>query len=160
MKIQKITNPVYLGVIAPLIQKFYNRVKESSGLYEGVTYESLYTYLARLIQFGKGKTEDMSEVWVAYDEDESPVGFSAWQVMDIPHVGKVFCPILYNDTRNQAAIKELYEEFKQFGRRHRAPLYQYYAVNEKTGNYFSGVAGKMGVEFKETGLREYIGREV
>jgi hypothetical protein len=157
--IQKITSPNYLGVIAPLIMKFYNRIKETSGLYEGVTYESLFVYLTRLIQFGRNGTgEDRSEVWVAY-EDETPIGFAAWHLMDIPHIGKVFCPCLYNDTRNQKAIKELYGEFIQFGRKHRAPIYEFYAVNEKVGEYFKNVLGKLGVEANDTGAREYIGRE-
>jgi len=157
--IQKITNPNYLGIIAPLIMRFHKRVKESSGLYEGIRYETLFAYLTKLIQMGYGKPEDRAEVWIAYNEDNIPVGFAAWHVMDLPHIGTVFCPCLFNDTRNQQAIKELYTEFIQFGRRHRATLYRYHAVNEKVGEYFKGILDKLGVDTKETGAREYIGRE-
>lgn len=158
--IQKITNPNYLGIIAPLVMRFHKRVKESSGLYEGIRYETLFTYLTKLVQMGHGKPEDNAEVWVAHNDENHPVGFAAWHVMDLPHIGKVFCPCLFNDTRNQKAIRELYEEFIQFGRRHRCTLYQYFAVNEKVGNYFANILEKKGVVVKETGAREYIGREV
>lgn len=153
--IQKITNPNYVGVIAPLIMRFHKRVKESSGMYDGIRYETLFSYLTKLVQMGG----DRAEVWVAYNEENHPVGFSAWHVMDLPHIGKVFCPCLFNDTRNQTYIKELYEEFIQFGRRHRCPLYQYYAVNEKVGEYFRRILRKLGVNSKQTGGIEYIGRE-
>ena len=128
-------------------------------MYDGIRYETLFAYLTRLVQMGQGKPEDKAEVWVAYNEENFPVGFAAWHVMDLPHIGKVFCPCLFNDTRNQTYIKELYEEFIQFGRRHRAPLYQYYAVNEKVGEYFRRILDKLGVEAKPTGGIEYIGRE-
>ena len=157
--IQKITNPNYLGVIAPLVIRFHKRVKESTGLYEGVRYETLFAYLTKLVQMGRGVPEDVAEVWVAYNEDNTPIGFAAWHVMDLPHIGKVSCPCLFNDTRNQQAIRELYAEFIQFGRRHRATLYQYHAVNEKVGEYFKGILDKLGVEVRDTGAREYIGRE-
>lgn len=157
--IRKITNPHYLGVIAPMILSFYKRVKDTSGMYDGIRYETLFAYLTKFVQMGRGTPEDKAEVWVAYNEDETPVGFAAWHVMDLPHIGKVFCPILYNDTKTQGYIKELYEEFIQFGRRHRSPIYQYTAVNKKVGDYFQKVLAKLGVESKETGGIEYIGRE-
>jgi hypothetical protein len=158
MKAHKVTNPLAVGQIAPLIMKFYNRVKESSGLYDGITYESLYTYLARLIQFGKAYPEDKAEVWVAMD-GTTPVGFAAWHVMDLPYIGTVFCPCLYNDTRNQKAIKELYDEFVNFGKRHRALIYRYHAVNDKVGEYFKSVLEKLDIDVKDTGAREYVGRK-
>jgi len=157
--IQKITNPNYLGIIAPLVMRFHKRVKDSSGMYDGIRYETFFSYLTRLVQIGRGVPEDRAEVWVAYDEDNMPVGFAAWNVMDLPHIGTVFCSCMFNDTRNQNAIKELYSEFIQFGRKHRASLYQYHAVNEKVGDYFKGILDKLGVEVTETGAREYVGRE-
>ncbi len=156
--IQKITNPNYLGIIAPLVMRFYKRVTDSSGIYEGITYETLFTYLTRLSQFGKGDP-DRSEVWVAYNDDNKPVGFAAWHLMDLPYVGTVFCPCLFNDTRNQKSIKELYNEFIQFGRRHRAPLYKYHALNDKVANHFAFILDKLGVEVKDTGAKEFIGKE-
>lgn len=155
MTIQKITNPLYVGEIAELIMKFYNRVKDSSGMYDGITYESLYVYITRVVQMGS----DKAEFWVAYDNDK-PAGFALWRVMDLPYVGTVFCEGMYNDVRNQKAIKELYDEFFNFGRKHRTPLYQYYAVNEKVGEYFKTVGEKMGVKFKDSGAKTYVGREV
>lgn len=157
--IQKITNPNYLGVIAPLVMRFHKRVKESSGIYDGIRYETLFSYLVQVVQTGKGTPEDMMEVWVAYNEEDFPVGFACWNVRGLPHIGKVFCSMLFNDTRNQTYIKELYEEFIQFGRRHRCPLYSYWSSNRKVGDYFRNILDKMGVEMTETGAIEYVGRE-
>jgi len=123
-------------------------------MYEGITYESLYTYITRVVQMGG----DKAEFWVAYDEDK-PVGFATWRVMDLPHIGKVFCDCLYNDVRNQKAIKGLYDEFINFGRRHRCPLYEFSAVNEKVGEYFRNVLDKLGIDAKNSGAKSYIGRE-
>ena len=149
MKIHKVTNPLAVGELAPLVQKFYNRVKETTGLYQGITYESLYTYLARVVQFGG----DKAEFWVALDGD-MPVGFATWRVMDLPYIGSVFCDCLYNDTRNQKAIKELYDQFIEFGKKHRCLLYRFDAVNEKLGEYFVNVLSKLGVEAKDSGSEQ------
>jgi hypothetical protein len=41
LKLQKITNPLYLGNIAPNILKFVEKVQPV-----GITYETLYSYMA------------------------------------------------------------------------------------------------------------------
>ena len=154
MKIHKITNPLAIGQIAPLVQKFYSRVKEASGMYDSITYESLYTYFTRVIQFGG----DRAEFWIAMDGDV-PVGFATWRVMDIPYIGTVFCDCLYNDTRNQKAIKGLYSEFIEFGKRNRSLIYKCDAVNDKVGEYFTNVLDKLGIEVKDSGAKSLIGRK-
>ena len=154
MKVQKITNPLYVGEIAELIMKYYHKVNDSSGMYQSMTYESLYSYFTRVVQFGG----NIGELWVAYD-DGKPVGFAVWKVMDLPHVGSVFCDCLYNDVRNQRAIKGLYDEFINFGKKHRAPIYQYAAINEKVAEHFKNVLGKLGIDVTDSGAKNYIGRE-
>ena len=93
MKTLKITSPLYVGEIAPLILKFYNRVS-SGGTYKGITYESLYASFAQIVQFG-GNT---SELWVTFDGDE-PVAFATWRVLGLPHIGKTYCDFMYNSIR-------------------------------------------------------------
>jgi ribosomal protein L22 len=53
----------------------------------------------------------------------------------------------------------LYDEFINFGKRHRCPLYQYGAVNEKVAEYFKNVLDKLGVDAKDSGAKICIGRE-
>ena len=154
MKVHKITNPLAVGQIASLVQKFYNRVKESSGMYDSITYESVYTYFTKVIQFGG----DRAEFWIAMDGDV-PVGFATWRVLDIPHIGAVFCDCLYNDTRNQKAINGLYNEFIEFGKRNRSLIYKFDAVNDKVGEYFRNVLDKLGIEAKDSGAKSFIGRK-
>jgi len=153
MKVAKITNPLAIGQIAPLIKKFVDRVKETSGMYDGITYESIYAYAVQVVQYGGTG----AEFWVAIDGD-TPVGFSIWKVMGFPHVGKVYCDVLYNDVRNQKAISGLYKEFIEFGKRQRALIYQFDAINEKVGKHFQHVLGKLGVECVDSGAKNYIGR--
>jgi len=152
--IHRITNPLIIGQIASLIQKFHSRIKETSGMYDGITYESLYAYATRVVQFGG----DRGEFWLAM-EDNVPVGFAIWRVLDLPHIGTVHCDAMYNDTRNQKSIKELYDEFISFGQRQRALIYRYDAVNDKVGDYFKHVASKLGIEFVDSGAKNYIGRK-
>ena len=154
MEIHKVTNPLAIGQLAPLIEKFHKRAKESSGLYDGITYESIYAYAVRVAQFGGSG----AEFWVAMDKD-IPVGFAIWRVMDFPHVGKVYCDCLYNDVRNQKAIRGLYEEFVNFGKRQRARIYQFDALNEKLGFHFQGIMEKLGVSCVDSGAKNYIGRK-
>jgi len=154
MKIHKITNPLAIGQIAPLILRFYNRCKETSGLYQSITYESLYSALARIVQFGG----DRSEMWVAMDGD-TIVGFATWRIMDFPHLGCVYCDCLYNDVRNQKAIYGLYEQFIEFGKINRAPIYKFDAINEKVGEHFVNVLQKLNIDAKDSGAKHYIGRK-
>jgi len=154
MKIHKVTNPLAVGQIAPLIQKFYNRCKETSALYQSMTYESIYSALARVVQFGGNS----AEFWVAMDGD-AIVGFACWKVMDLPHIGTVYCDCLYNDVRNQKAISGLYQQFIEFGKQHRALIYKFDAINEKVGEHFVGVLQKIGIEAKDSGAKHYIGRK-
>ena len=123
-------------------------------MYDSITYESLYTYFTRVIQFGG----DRAEFWIAMDGDV-PVGFATWRVMDIPYIGTVFCDCLYNDTRNQKAIKGLYGEFIEFGKRNRSLIYKCDAVNDKVGEYFTNVLDKLGIEVKDSGAKSLIGRK-
>jgi len=154
MKIHKVTNPLAVGQIAPLIQKFYNRCKETSGLYNSITYESLYSSLARIVQFGG----EGAEMWVSM-EGNAIVGFASWRLMDLPHIGSVYCDCMYNDTRNQKSILPLYEQFIEFGKKHRALIFKFDAINEKVGEHFVGVLQKLGIDAKDSGAKHYIGRK-
>ena len=158
MKTLKITSPLYVGEIAPLILKFYNRVNSGTG-YQGVSYESLYASFTQIVQFG-GRPDplpDVSELWVTFDGDE-PVAFATWRVMGLPHIGKTYCDFMFNSSRNQKTVVELCKQWIEFGKRHRAPLYEFNAINEKVAEHLVSVGKKLGIEFVNTGVMSFIGR--
>jgi hypothetical protein len=154
MKVHKITNPLAVGHIAPLVQKFYNRCKETSGLYQSMTYESIYSAFTRIVQFGG----EMAELWVSMDGDQI-VGFASWKVMDLPHIGTVYCETMYNDTRNQKSVIKLYEHFIEFGKKHRALIYKFDAINDKVAERATHVFDKLEYNFIDSGAKHFIGRK-
>jgi len=152
MKTLKITNPLYVGEIAPLILKFYNRVNTGTG-YQGITYESLYASFALIVQHGG----DASELWVVLDGDE-PVAFSTWRVLGLPHIGKTYCDFMFNSIRNRKAVVELCKQWIEFGKKHRSSLFAFDAINEKVAEHLVSVGKQLGVEFVNTGVTNFIGR--
>ena len=158
MKAIKIISPLYVGEIAPLILKFYNRVSTGTE-YQGITYESLYTSFANIVQFG-GRPDplpDVQEFWVVF-EDNEPVAFATWRVLGLPHIGKTYCDFMFNSIRNRKAVIELCKEWIEFGKRHRAPLFAFDAINEKVAEHLVSVGKQLGVEFVNTGVTNFIGR--
>ncbi len=149
VKALKITNPLYLGQIGPLIDKFNKKIK-----LDGVTYESLYTYFAQNVQFGG----DRAEFWIAY-EDEQPVGFADWFVRGLPHVGKVCCDFLYSSNRKREPVELLVDEFEKFGLKHRAPLYEAYAINEELFRVHRLAATRKGYNVTRLKTVNFLGRK-
>jgi len=153
MKVVKITNPLFLGEMAPLIQSFYDHVKRTSE-YEGISYESIYTYLAYTVQFGG----DINEFWVAFKKNE-PVGFAKWHVCMTPHIGKVYIEFIYSKLKDKIVSVELVKEFLKFGERHNSPWYSFDAANKHVAKRLTQIAEECGVETKETGITNFIGRK-
>jgi hypothetical protein len=149
LKIQRITNPLYLGNIAPTISKFVEKVKPV-----GVTYETLYTYLANSIQYGG----DKSEFWVAFNEGE-PVAFAHWFIMPLPHTGKVCCDYIMSWNRKREPIEHLLDKFLEFGVKNRSPLYEGYLANEPIFRVFRKAMHKKGVMVEKTEIINAIGRK-
>ena len=148
-KAQKITNPLYLGQIGPLIDKFNKKIKVV-----GITYESLYTYFSQNVQFGS----DRAEFWVVYEKDK-PVGFASWFVRGLPHTGKVCCDFLCSSNRKREPVELLVDEFEKFGLRHRAPLYEAYAINEELFRVHRLAATRKGYEVTRMKTVNFVGRK-
>jgi hypothetical protein len=149
LKLQKITNPLYLGNIAPNILKFIEKVQPV-----GITYETLYSYFASSIQFGG----DRSEFWVAFDDD-NPVAFAHWLVMPLPHVGKVCCDFIMSWNRMREPVEHLLDRFLEFGVENRSPLYEGYLANEAIFRVFRKAMHKKGVMVEKTEIMNCIGRK-
>ena len=148
-KIAKITNPNWLGVLGPQINGFIEKAWTPT-----ITYETLYTYFARSIQFG----QNVAEFWVVFRDDE-PVAFAHWFVCDLPHRGVVFCDYIYSWNRMREPVQMLLDKFIEFGKEKRAPVYKGTAINEAVYRVFRKAASKLGYEIEVTPLVDFIGRK-
>ena len=136
MKLLKITNPLWLGQIAPRIKDFFDRTKEP-----GLTYESRFTFLANSVQFGK----EQSEFTVVF-ENNQPIAFAHWCVLGLPFIGTVLFESLHNWSKKREPINLLIKEFINFGKKHNATVYRYEACNEKVAGIIERYVTDLGSE--------------
>lgn len=149
MKALKITNPLWLGSIGPHINDFTKEVPVP-----GITYESLYSYFANSIQFGR----DMAEFWVVID-GEVPVAFAHWFVRGLPAIGKVFCDWVYSWTKDSNVLSLLLDEYEKFGMRHHAVLFEGEAINDVVFRAFRKACNKKGYELTTNSRINFIARK-
>jgi hypothetical protein len=150
LKLVRINNPLFLGNIGPEIKDFMEKIAVP-----GITYEGLYAYFAQSVQFGG----DKSEFWVAF-EGEKPLAFAHCVVRGFPHVGKVYLDFIYNWSDNKEVVHLLLEKYIEFGKRHRALLYEADCINETIFRLFKQSADKFGFDFNKTGHINCIGKKV
>jgi hypothetical protein len=154
IKTIKVTQPLYTGAMAPLIQGYFKRIAKNKGV-RGISYETLYTYFAQVVQYG----QDLAELWVAFNGQEEPIAFAMWRTMGLPFYGTVACEHFYNSVGNQQSMKQLVKEFIKYGQRNKAPYYTFTAVNEKVSSHLVKIAKKHGLHFVNTGMLTFIGRK-
>ena len=156
MKLQKITEPRWLGILGPKINEYTKYLKEQQ-----ITYESLFSYLAMSIQHGRrndGKP-DTSEFWVVSSDDGKPKAFAHWFVRPLPHIGKVYMDGIYSWAKTPRVVSMLIDEFLEFGKRHRSSIYEADCVNEKVFELITKYVNEKGYDFKDTGSIHGIGRK-
>ncbi|MHC4748398.1 MAG: hypothetical protein ACYTFW_00855 [Planctomycetota bacterium] len=149
LEIIKITNPNWLGVLGPQIKSFSEKVNIPT-----ITYETLYTYFLRTIQYGQGQAE-----FHVINSGKDVVAFAHWFVCDLPHRGVVFMDWIYSWNRMREPVQALVDEFLEFGRKNHAPLYKGTALNETIYRVFRKAAYKRGYEIEKTGMIGFLGRK-
>lgn len=154
MKIHKVTNANWLTVIAPRINEYAKLLKQVD-----VQYENLYAYLAQSIQSAhlQQLEFDVSEFWVAMYED-TPSAFAHWVRRPLPHIGKVYMDGIYSWSKSPKAVGMLVDQFIEFGKQHRATIYQADVLNEKLFRLFRKYAGERGIDWQNSGLIHCIGK--
>jgi hypothetical protein len=149
-KLIKVENPEWLGVLAPQIKEFYEKIAAES---PSITYETLYYYFLRTIQHG-GK---IAEFWVVF-RDKEPMAFAHWFCCDIPHRGMVFCDFVNSWNRMRQPVQMLVDKFIEFGKTNHAPIYKGTAINQAVFRVFRKAASKRGYDLQESALIDFIGR--
>ena len=149
MELIKVTNPLWLGQLGPKIAEF---VKEAP--VDGITYESLFTYLSNSIQFGK----ESSEFWVALN-NKKPVAFAHWFIKGLPYVGTVFLDVLKSWSKSNEPVDLLMAKYAQFSNRSRAVVASADAIDEKRYRRFRIGANKQGWETTRTNIINFTMRK-
>jgi len=148
-EILEITNPNWLGYIAPEIKQFVEKTKLPT-----MTYETLYTYFSQSIQNAAAP----SEFWVVR-KGEDNLAFAHWFVCGLPHRGVVFMDFIHSWNRMREPVQMLMDKYGEFGRKHRCPIYKGMAVSESVFRVFRKAASRRGFELNKTELIDFIGRK-
>lgn len=149
LKAIRLTNPNYVGTLAPHIQQYIKRIKPI-----GITYETLYTYFVNCVQFGGEKVE----FWVAYLDDK-PVGFALFMVAGLPHFSKVHCDHFYTWAKDKQVTEAFIEEFAKFAVRFKANFLNGIVQDEATYRRFRKIAEKLGFSVLEDNKKIFIVRK-
>ena len=142
MKAVKVTDPRWIGIIGPEIKAYVKKIGASN-----VTYEGMFVYFQRAVQFGGDKTE----LWVVMNDEEKPVAFAHWFVRDVPCNGTVYFDQLYSWTRAIEPVDILINEFVKFAERSRATIFEFDLVNEKVASVIESRCAKNGIFCQRTG---------
>ena len=147
-EVLKVTNPLFLGSLGEGIQRLANIINIQT-----ITYETLYTYFLNTIQNGG----DFNEFWIAMN-DNLIYAYAHWFVRGLPHRGVVCCDFIHACRNRKDATNSLAEEFFNFGVKHRCPIYEGQATNEKTYRVFRKLASLRGFEFKKVEMINFMGK--
>ena len=146
----KITNPLWVGGLASVIQDFCGKIKVQS-----ISYPGLYSYFCNTVQFGG----DRAEFWVVM-QGQQPVAFAHWYVKGLPHAGIVSCDFIHSWNRMSEPISLLIDKYLEFGTKNNAPLYEGDAINEVIFRVFRKSAYKKGLNLTKTELVNFVGRKI
>lgn len=151
MKAVKINNPVWIGKLGDSIHKYVKRVSPV-----GVTHETLYTYFAKLAQFGG----DLAEFWVVLDEEKGPQGFAAWFVMDLPHIGTAMFDHFFSWGQPKTVSSMLLTEFVAFMKRKNCVYLKAIPRNDAMIRYIEKKAADFGFEIYDVRNGYIIGGRI
>jgi len=151
MKTIKINNPLYIGRLGEYIQKYVKRISPV-----GITYESLYTYFARIAQFGG----NLSEFWIVMDEEDTPTGFASWSVLDLPHISTALFDHFYTWSKDKKTANALLEEYVNFMKIHNCKYFKALPRNDGMIRYIEKIAPKFNIEILSVQNGSMVGRRL
>ncbi len=148
MNAVKITNPLWLGQIAPKINDFAKKMSAPD-----ITYETLLTYYQQVAQFGG----DTSEFWIVFD-GRTPQAFAHWFAQGLPHIGSAHMDAIYNWAKESEPVKLLMDQYYAFGVGHRCMIYEANLMNDRLFRVFRKYAKKYNIDMEKTERIHSIGR--
>ena len=152
LEVIEVTNPRWLGYIAPHINEFYQKTKIQLPT---IRYETLYAYFEQSC----GSINIPSEFWVAKKGDDV-LAFAHWFKCGLPHTGVVFMDFVYAWNRMREPVQMLIDKYIEFGKKQRSTIYKGTAVNESVFRVFRKAASRRGYNLEKTELIDFLGRKI
>jgi hypothetical protein len=149
MNLFKITNPLWVANLAPLIQKMITRLALPN-----IDYYALITHYQNIVQLGG----DTAELYVATEDDGIPIAFANWVIRSMPYVGTAYLEFIYS--KKVGAAEELLLEFKRFSDKHNSPYIQCEIGNNgKLIKHFRKIATKHKVNLVEAPTVTFLAKK-
>ena len=149
MNLFKITNPLWVANLAPLIQKMITRLALPN-----IDYYALITHYQGIAQLGHSN----AELYVVTEGDEGfPIAFANWIIRSVPFVGTAYLEFIYS--QKVGAAEELLLQFKKFADQRNSPyLMCDIGNNGKLIKHFRKIATKNGVKLTEAPTVTFLAR--
>jgi hypothetical protein len=139
MKLEQINNAMFIANIAPMVQKFVERIEVPN-----VSYEAMVYLLQNRAQYGG----NLSEVWIAYNDTEH-LGWASWRVCDATLVSTVYLDYIYTKGNRKDISKAFAEQFTKFAEKNNAVWLTMDIVKSgKLLEHFKNIAKEIGFEIK------------
>ena len=149
MKAIKITNPVWLGEIAPKINDYADKLK-----IHGLDYTSMYSYFRNVVQLGG----EMAQFWVVMDNGK-PVAFANWSVRPLPYMASASLENIYKWVKNSEPVELLMKEYLNFALGKRCVNYYARCNNKYIAKLLSNICKDSNHTFIDTGAMECVMRK-
>jgi hypothetical protein len=149
VKVIKVVDPTWVGYLAEPIRQFVDKINIPT-----IRYETLYTYLVNVVQFGG----NASELWVAHNEGNySPIAWAVWYIKGPPHVGAAEIGYIHSWNRARVPVGLLVDKFLEFAYNARCKVYTGEVVNEAVYKVVERLCKERGVALTKTGLINFYG---
>ena len=126
MNVLRITNPLWLGTVAPLVNAYNDKVDEE------FHYEALWTHFCNVVQNG-GNVGGFSVVM----DKAHVVAFAQYEVEPLPYHGTVSLKHIYSESEDNEAVSLLCDEIIKFGLQNRCTKIVSHSPNRKVQNHFA-----------------------
>ena len=149
MTLFKITNPLWVANIAPLIQKMIARLELPN-----IDYYALVTHYQQIAQLGHSN----AELYVVTEgASHTPIAFANWVIRSTPFIGTAYLEFIYS--KKVGAAEQLLLEFKKFAEERNSPyLMCEIGNNGKLIKHFRKIAKNNGVSLVEAPTVTFLAR--
>lgn len=137
IKVVKVSNAYWLGLIAPQIEKYV----KSTAL-PNMPYEAFFTFVQQIAQTGMG------EVAVALDNNK-PIGFAVWFMFGLPKIATAHFEAIYVWENNKEAAPALYKEFIKYAKARNAVYLEWFVRSKALVKLFTQEAEQNDIEVNE-----------
>jgi hypothetical protein len=144
----KITNPLWMEILAPHVKDYFDRVK-----LPGMSYEALMTFFLNIVQLGG----EAAEFWCAF-KDNKPVGFCMWNLMGLPYNGVAHCDQFHVWDDDKRISKMFMAKLMEYATSKRCSYIHAFLINRKVADHFVSMSDELNLAIIEPGKVEMYAR--